>query len=255
MKYIQIPKNIIYDKDISEKRSLVFSYLMAKRTLDDTVGFTINHICEWSNMKVNRQPGKINEKYLQTLSAICNKGYFANAPDFSKASPSQSSTFYSLKFDIDEIDSIRHFGIIYLDELNNIINFKEILKDKKINNERMNSAYLVLVLSYIRVNMNRRTNLPLCCYRIYEKISKDLGISVTYVSRAINTLEALDIIRVQEIPRTRFKDKNGNWAFNTEAKIFADYIHRNSNGDVDYDYSWENEINEQIELLEKRRNI
>lgn len=53
-----------------------------------------------------------------------------------------------------------NFGIIYFDELEKILNFKEELKDIKVNGEviditKMSSAYILLLLSYLHVNMNR----------------------------------------------------------------------------------------------------
>ena len=59
------------------------------------------------------------------------------------------------------------------------MNFKEELKDIKVNGEiidvtRMSSAYILLLLSYLRVNMNRNPDKPLCCYRLYQKITADI---------------------------------------------------------------------------------
>lgn len=73
----------------------------------------------------------------------------------------------------------RYFGIIYFDELEQILNFKEELKDVLVNDEeidlsRMSSAYILLPLSYIRVNMNRNPDKPLCCYRLYQKITENI---------------------------------------------------------------------------------
>lgn len=40
-----------------------------------------------------------------------------------------------------------------------------------------------VLLSYLRVNMNRNPNKPLCCYRLYQKIAEDIGSSERYISR------------------------------------------------------------------------
>ena len=62
----------------------------------------------------------------------------------------------------------------------------------------MSSAYILLLLSYLRVNMNRNTDKPLCCYRLYQKITEDIGLSERYISRIIKILDVMDIIKYQE---------------------------------------------------------
>ena len=62
--YVKIPREIIYDKDIGDKRVVIFSYLCSRRALDDTVAFSISELCHWSYLKPNYHEGKINQKYL-----------------------------------------------------------------------------------------------------------------------------------------------------------------------------------------------
>ena len=78
------------------------------------------------------------------------------------------------------------------DELDKILNYKEELKDSHIDLSRMSSAYILLLLSYLRVNMNRNTDKPLCCYRLYQKISEDIGLSERYISRIVEILDVMN---------------------------------------------------------------
>lgn len=252
MLHVQIPKDIIYDTSIGEKRILVFTFLCCRKSLDDTVALSIAEICNWSKMKLNRKPGKINDKYLSVLASFINSGYFYDTQNLKSTSFNNFNTYYRLDFNMDKYCSTKHFAIIYFDEIQKVINFKEELLNTKINMERLTSSYMLLVLAYLRVNMNRNTSKPLCCYRLYKKISDDLGISERYVSRIVEVLDVLKIIKHDEMPKTRFKDSNGNWCFNTQTKIFANYKQFNSNGEEVIGYDVSKEIEKQKEILIKK---
>ena len=62
LNYVKIPREIIYDKDLSSKRVIIFSYLCARRSLDDTVAFSTTELCHWSKLKPNYRNGKIETK-------------------------------------------------------------------------------------------------------------------------------------------------------------------------------------------------
>jgi hypothetical protein len=259
--YVKIPREIIYDKDIGDKRVIIFSYLCSRRALDDTVAFSISELCHWSHLKPNYHDGKINYKYLEILKLLSRYGYFIDCPDFEKLAKEKknSTDYYNISLDIEKFDKLDSFGIIYFDELERILNFKEELKGKKINDKeidlsRMSSAYILLLLSYLRVNMNHNSDKPLCCYRLYQKISEDIGLSVRYISRIIEILDVMNIIKYQESKRIRYKKDDDKYGFLTTPKVFADYIHyiKNENGDqvIDSNYNYQKEISEQLELLE-----
>lgn len=255
--YVKIPREIIYDKDIGDKRIILFSYLCSRRALDDTVAFSISELCHWSYLKPNYHDGKINQKYLEVLELLSHYGYFVNCPNFEKLAKEKknSTDYYNIKINIEKFDIPDNFGIIYFDELEKILNFKEELKNVDIELSRMSSSYILLLLSYLRVNMNRDKSKPLCCYRLYQKISEDIGLSERYISRIVEILDVMDIIKNKEGKRTRYKKTNDSYGFITAPKIFADYKkyikdeHGNSKVDLNYDYK--NEIQKQIQILEK----
>ncbi len=250
-----IPKEIIYDTDIDNKRVLLFSYLCCRRTLDDTVAFSIGELCKWSDMKPNRQHGKINDKFITLLSDFSKKKYFIEHPDFKSITLYDTSTYYNMKLDITKFDNLKHFGLIYFEELRKIINFKKEVHNKDINLERITSAHILLVLAYLRLNMYRKPDKPMCCYRFYEKISQDIGISERYVGRVVEILDDLKIIKYKEAPRTRYKNKQGQWSFNTGTKVFADYKYFTPKGEEILEYDCDDEIQTQIEILTKERKM
>ena len=253
--YVKIPREIIYDKSIGNKRTIRFAYLCSRRALDDTVAFSISELCHWSFLKPNYHDGKINQKYLDVLESLSHHDYFASHPDFQIIAKEKknSTDYYKVRLNIEKFDMPDNFGIIYFDELKQILNFKEELQGTDIELSRISSAYILLLLSYLRVNMNRNPDKPLCCYRLYQSISEDIGLSERYVSKIVEILDVMNIIKHKEGRRKRYLKSNGTYGFTTVPKIFADYRryikddHGNSVIDKTYDY--QKEISKQLTIL------
>ena len=254
--YVKIPREIIYDKSIGNKRAIIFAYLCSRRALDDTVAFSISELCHWSHMKPNYHDGKINQKYLDVLESLSHHDYFASHPDFQIIAKEKknSTDYYKVRLNIEKFDMPDNFGIIYFDELKQILNFKEELQGADIELSRMSSAYILLVLSYLRVNMNRNPDKPLCCYRLYQSISEDIGLSERYVSRIVEILDVMNIIKHQEGKRKRYLKSNGTYGFATAPKIFSDYRRytkdTNGNSVIDKSYDYQEEISKQLTIWE-----
>ena len=198
------------------------------------------------------------------LDSLSHCGYFESYPDFEKLAKEKknSTDYYNIKINTEKFDIPDSFGIIYFDELEKILNFKEELKDIKVNGEeidtsRMSSAYILLLLSYLRVNMNRNPDKPLCCYRLYQKITEDIGLSERYISRIVEMLDVMNIVKHKEGKRIRYKKEENKYGFITMPKVFADYRRftkdKNGNQKVDTDYDYSNEIQKQIEILENNQ--
>ena len=254
--YVKIPREIIYDKDLGDKRVIIFSYLCSRRALDDTVAFSISELCHWSYLKPNYHDGKINHKYLEVLELLSHYGYFDNCPDFQKLAQEKknSTDYYNIKVNIEKFDIPDNFGIIYFEELEKILNFKEELVNEDIDLTRMSSSYILLLLSYLRVNMNRNPDKPLCCYRLYQKITEDIGLSERYISRIVEILDVMNIVKYKECKRIRYKTEDDQFGFLTTPKVFADYEHyvKDEKGmpKPDNSYDYKTEIQKQIEILE-----
>lgn len=255
--YVKIPREIIYNKDLSSKRVIIFSYLCARRSLDDTVAFSTTELCHWSKLKPNYRDGKINQKYYEVLLLLSRYGYFDAYPDFKKClhENTNSVRYQLVKLNIEKFDIPDHFGLIYFDELEMILNFQTqpSILAANIDTTRMSSAYILLLLSYLRVNMNRNSERPLCCYRYYKTISDDIGLSERYISRIVEILDCLRIIKCVPMQRIKYIDNNKE-KFITTPKIFADYRHFSKNDHgyqlIDQTYDCENEIQKQISELE-----
>lgn len=262
--YVTIPKEIIYDKDLGDKRVIVYSFLCCHRAINDSVGFSVPELVKWTGLIPNYHKGKINEKYLDVLELLSHYGYFESCPDFEKLkSIGNSNEYYKAQLNIEKFDVSKEFGIIYFDELQKIINFKGELKNVKddngnrieIDTSRLSSAYILLLLAYIRVNLCRSIDKPRCCFRLYKTISEDIGLSERYISRIVEILDVMNIIKFAECKRGRYKKNDGSYGFVTTSKIFADYrkFKKDGNGNVfsDNEYNYKSEIEKQMIILQE----
>ena len=255
--YVKIPREIIYDKSMNDKRIVIFSYLCARRSLDDTVAFSTTELCRWSKLKPNYRDGKINQKYYEVLLLLSHYGYFEECPDFESylLENTNSEKYRIVKLNIDKFEPNENFAMIYFDEIEKILNFKTELENIDIDLKRMSSAYILLVLSYIRVNLNRQTDKPLCCYRYIKTIHEDIGLSERYISRVIEILDKLNIVKSVKMKRIRYEE-SGASKFLTTPTVFADYrkLTKNVFGDVEIDgnYDYREEIKKQIEIIKNR---
>lgn len=240
---------------MGDKRVIVYSYLCCRRALDDTVAFSVPELVKWTGLLPNYHKGKINEKYLDVLGILSHYGYFESYPDFQKLKTfGNSNDYYKVQLNITKFDTPDDgFGIIYFDELQKIINFKKELENKDIDTSRLTSAYILLLLAYIRVNIRKNTDQPQCCYRLYKTISEDIGLSERYITRIVEILDVMNIIKFAECKRERYQ-KYGEFKFLTTPKIFADFRrftkddHDNITLDREYDYV--SEIQKQMIILQ-----
>lgn len=239
--------------------------MCSRRALDDTVAFSVNELVKWTGLVPNYHEGKINHKYLDLLELLSHYGYFESCPNFTmlKNTKGNADYYYKTQLNIEKFDlPTDGYGIIYFDELQRIINFKEELKNIRDNNgekinidtSRLSSAYILLLLAYIRVNIRKNTDEPQCCYRLYKTISEDIGLSERYVSRIVEILDVMDIIKHHDVKRIKYQTKTGKEMFFTSPKIFADYRRYKKENDsvvLDNQYDYKLEIQKQLNILNK----
>lgn len=217
----------------------------------------------WTGLVPNYHEGKINHKYLDFLELLSHYGYFDFCPKFVnlKSTKGNADYYYNVKLNISKFDMPDNgFGIIYFDELQKIINFKKELENIKDNNgnpvnidtSRLTPAYILLLLSYLRINIRKNTNHPKCCYRLYKTISEDIGLSERYITRIVEILDVMNIMKFAECKRERYQ-KDGKCNFLTAPKIFADYRYfiKDNNGNIilDQEYNYMSEIQKQMNIL------
>jgi hypothetical protein len=228
---------------------IIYSYFASKRGLDDKVGFSCDSIVKWCGYQPNYNKNKINSQITNILSVLLSNDYIEISDTVNR------NNFIEAMLNIGKFAISSQFALIYMDEIKKIRDF-----NKNNDPRKVSSAILLLLLSYIRLNMLRRQkkykgkpfDKPEFCYRLYIDIEKDIGISSRYISKGIKELEDLDLLVVQRLPR--WKDENNNW--HTEVTLFANKYKRKDNGDsLDSDYDYKQELLWGIDYIKGKKYL
>lgn len=232
-KYIYIPLSLIMDTELDVKRVGVFSYLRVYCGLNNIINFTIPDVVEWCGAKPDRRTNGTNDKVLSTISCLSDKGYLTYLTETSK------SSYMKCKFDIEYYFAQCHngFSVIYLDEIESIMNYKKInSKDNTVNN-----FAILLVFAYLRQKIWRRPNelkpeerypneikkrrerFPDAFNSNISDIENDLNISAKTLSKIIDILE-YDLHLIVTDRAYRIKNQDGE--FRTLPTIFANAYKR-----------------------------
>ena len=243
-KYIYIPISVINNNQLDAKRVSVFSYLRIHSGLNDLIGFTVPDLVSWCGMKPNNREGKTNDKFLNIVDSFADGGYLTYLTNKDK------NAYMKCKFNMDYYynQCSEGYGIIYLDELQKIMDYQN-LQGNSIDN-----AIMLLVFAYFRNKIKRRPNelkpeertwdgikqrrerLPEAISSNLATIAKDLGIHKQTLSKAIDILE--NEIKLIVTDRA-YRVKNENGDFRTLPTIFANAYKREDRYllDVDENYS------------------
>lgn len=245
-KYIYIPLSIISDTELDTKKVGIFSYLKIRCGLDNIINFTIPDMVEWCGMKPNKREGKSNDKFLDIIDDLNDRGYLTYLTEKSR------SSFMQCRFDSDYyVEECKNgYSIIYLDEIQKIMNCKrDNSKDSSLNN-----STILLVFAYLRNKIFRRPNklqpeerypdkieerrkrCPEAHYANINEMANELDISSKTLSRIIDVLEYdLELIATDRPYRVR----NENDEFRTPPTIFANAYKRDGGHllDTGSDYS------------------
>lgn len=229
-KYIYIPLSIIIDTELDTKRIGVFSYLRMRCGLDDVVGFTIPDMVEWCGGKPDRRANGSNDKFLNIVDLLSDKGYLTYLGEQSKSSYMKCN--FDTAYHYEECSD--GYAIVYLDELEKIMNYKS--KEKSAIN-----TTILLVFSYFRHKIRRRPNelkpeerspdgiksrkerLPEAYDGNINDIAKEIGVHKQTLSKVIDILEyELKLI----VTDRAYRVKNDNGEFRTLPTIFANAYKR-----------------------------
>lgn len=210
----------------------MYTYFSVGFGFNSKIGFCIKDILDWLGHVRDRHKNGIEEKLTDLILELEKVGYLKLHSKIHYDKFCKATLSYDLFYPENK------FAIIYFNELEKIIEFKNYVKD----NSRMTSSILLLVLSFIRLRMLKRGEFqkvqdkPEIHYNRYKTIAHFLGLTDRQISNAIKILNQLDILYSEELPR--YKDSKGNWHSNFF--IFADkYKYKNNQPIKDYDYKEE----------------
>ena len=233
-KYISVPLSVITDIELDSRRVGIFSYLRIHSGLNDVLGFTVPDIVEWCGGKPDRRANGSNDKTLTVLNAFKDGGYLTYLTETSRSSYMKCR--FNMEFHVDSCTS-NGFAVIYLDELDMIMNYKKTNSKDNI----LNNTTILLVFAYLRNKIKRRKNLLEPEERTSENIEKrrkrmpdaydsniidianDINISSKTVSKIIDILEyELKLI----VTDRAYRVKNEDNEFRTLPTIFANAYKR-----------------------------
>ena len=245
-RYFRMPASIILKSDMNEKRATVFSFFSIRRGLDCNLLFSVNNIVKWTGKQPNRNANGINNKIIQIIKQLTDVGYLTLSEELTNSSCIEAN------FDLDKISrecDNNRFAVIYLDELNKILNYQNPnSKDAFLNND-----VVLLVFAYLRMiiyrrrnklrpedlnidNKNnhqydiefRKLNIPDAYNCFYSDIANDLGISDRVVSKVIDILNELGLIYSEPLPRVKYNCGNKE-KWRTDHTIFCNMYKREEN--------------------------
>lgn len=232
-KYISVPLSVIADKELDAKRVGILSYLRIHCGLNDIVGFTIPDMVEWCGSKPDRRTNGTNDKFLNIIDSLVNRGYLTYLNEKNK------SSYIKCKLDATYYyeECSNGYAVLYLDELEKIMKYKK----KNVKDNSITNTNILLVFSYFRNKIRRRPNelkpeertldkiqeRKEKCPEAYEgninDIAEDIGISSKTLSKIINILEQeLKLI----VTDRAYRIKNENGEFRTLPTIFANAYKR-----------------------------
>jgi len=269
--YFVIPSSIILDNDVNEKRATIFSFFSIYRGLNCGMFFSVNNIVKWMGKQPNRNANGINNKIIQVIEHLNDNRYLTLSEELTNTSCIEAT--FNLSKISQECEHDR-FAVIYLDEINKILNYKNPnSKDVCLNND-----VILLIFTYLRMKIYRRRNKLMpeevnldnknnheydiktrrigCpeaydCY--YYEIAEELGLTSRTVSKAVAALNEIGLIYSESLPRIKFENK-----WRTDHTIFCNAYKREGNyflaGGKDYYLHEVENKKKKLNIVDNRKN-
>jgi len=269
-KFISIPMSLITDIDLDVKRVAAYLYCKKKTNFDEEFIIPVSDMVKWCGYVPNRHANKINEKINNTLSELELEGYIEI-----KGKTLFNSTITHGTFNLDKVNEECSYGfaVLYLDEIEKIINYKITGQTKFYN-----IPVLLLVFAFLRGSIFRRPNklgyldrntdgtnnaeldiqrrkekFPEAYNSTFVEIGEELGLTGNAVSKAVSVLEELELIKVSRAYSYSVgKDKKGKEVYQTPNSIFANAYKREGSHLLDAGLTYaEHEIKRKEKLMQQ----
>lgn len=232
--FIIIPKEVIVNNSIDDKRILVFIYLAIMKTRNEKCYISCNHMINWFGYKPNINKGRINDKFKLVLKSLINIGYIK---EMDIETEFKSNYLIELSLNEFAFKPTNNFTIIHLNEINSIKQYMSTINDKDISLSKV-----LIIFTYLRSKIYRRKTpkdkYPECFYSNYQVIADDLGVSRQTISKAVSILDELNIIHSEQM--STIKDADGNWK--KGVTIFVDKYRYHYTGLLDDKYDYMREV-------------
>lgn len=254
--FIIIPQNIVENSKIDNKCVAAYTFFWFWVGRSKKVMFTIESLVSWCGYIPKSNKGKINEQFGKILSWLEDIGYITYSKIDNSRYPYTTLLTADLHSDwYKSMTDANYFAMVYLDEINKIMNYDCGNKSKTLTN-----ANILAVFAYLRLRIpirnategeseERRINTPEVFYSYYKDISEELGISEKTLSTILRILsKELDLIYIQRIKRKNTKDKDGTTKWITLPTLFCNTYKRLRgkliySGSDYYSYEIQNKLN------------
>lgn len=207
-KYVHVPRKLILDQSLGNKRALVYAALgfssWPEISVDSFVSFT--------GYSGNRNAGKAKSIITDLVYSLKYGGYFSDESGKVLFTPSDHG-----------------YGIVYYSDYQAILNMKK----NHCNTKPVNQANMILLLSHIRCNMRSIAGYPEYYSDLIQRIAENTGISSRSIMNSLENLESLGIIHSEGLPR--YQDDLGHW--HTNVRIFVNM--RKPDNDT---YDWQRDL-------------
>lgn len=174
---INIPKNIILNKDIDENRIMVYIYFAIRSGLDNVVGYSCDDVVTWCGYIPDNHKGRISEKIYILIELLDSKNYISKINNiFEKR---VNSNVYCKALFHKEIDYVVKVDLLLINKI--------IKSCYNANIKNYNSpSKLLLIYLYLQLEESKdKTN----C-----EVSIDIGLSEKYIKLCIESLSKLELI-------------------------------------------------------------
>lgn len=221
--------------------------------MNNTVLFSIEDMCNELNCKLNKCENRINNKLCDILQYLKDHRFYETNTDFNEiwSKPISCKACNKLFLNITFYEHPSGFALILLEEYNKI-------RDYVIKHKLNILPELLLLLSYLKLNISKDKSKPHCCWRYLSTIHQEIGLSLSSINKCLLILDELKIIytygRDTEVINSSIDDKK---IFIRQPKIFTNYynyIYSNNEYIIDTSYNYIDEVNKQISILDKNKN-
>lgn len=235
-KHFRIPDEILLSKEMGKLRVSLYSYLYIHKGINDIVNFSVPLFLNWAGFKSDSHLGGINDKVLDTLHLLSVSNYIS----FTEDKPLTRTSCVKITFNTELVHtkccSGERFAILYLDEIESIMRYKNSNK----NDTSLNSSVVLLVFAYLRRCIPRRKNelkpeerykdgindrrkrLPEAYNSKYITIADELALNERVISKAVDILRMHKLI----VLGTPHRVKNIDGQYRTPDFLFSNYQKR-----------------------------
>lgn len=240
--FVRVPASIILDSDACDIRVSVYSFFAVRRGIDCRLTFSINEIREWMGRDVSARDEKTCANIKDVVTHLADNGYISVDDCFATA---KNSSRVNAMFHYDGVSeecSEHRFAMLYIDEIRKITSYKDESRGYA------SKDVMLLLLSYLRMEMPRRSNKlradeigagahfgqtdvdarrsrhPEVYNDHYKNISDEIGVSDRLVAKYLSVLDKVGIIYLEMLPRFQ---SSGKW--HTNWVLFCNRYKRDKN--------------------------